>query len=246
MKSTRRDFLSFMGITGTAVLAGFANTGIAETESGGFRPGEHTLPELPYPYDALEPVLSTSILEIHHDKHHAGYVKGLNRAEMKLAEMRETGDYSMITHWERELAFHGSGHYLHSLYWDSLSPGGGGEPSLNFLKAINESFGSMTHLQKQLAAASGAVEASGWGVLAYHPWMRRLVVLQDEKHQNLTIWGAAPILVIDVWEHAYYLQYENRRMEYIENLMGILDWEGASKRYEALSGSNRNRKRQSP
>jgi Fe-Mn family superoxide dismutase len=186
--------------------------------------GKIELPPLPYAYDALEPVLDEETLHLHHDKHHAGYVKGLIRAEAKLKEARAKDDFSLIKHWEKEVAYHGSGHILHSLYWDGLSPTGKSKPSGKLAKAIQTSFGSYEVFVKQMVASTNAVEGSGWGILAYQPKFNKLVILQCEKHQNLTQWGSIPIFVIDVWEHAYYLQYQNRRLDYIKKLFTILNW----------------------
>ena len=192
-------------------------------------PEAYTLP--PLPYKSLEPVIDNATLALHHDKHHAGYVKGANAANDALAKAREAGDFALVKHWERELAFHASGHALHTLYWTSMRPGGRGEPSAALAQAMEASFGSREKMLAQFAAATKAVEASGWGVLAWEPLSQRLVVLQAEKHQDLTVWGAIPILVCDVWEHAYYLKYQNNRGAYVDAVLGILDWQSASERF---------------
>ena len=192
-------------------------------------PETYTLP--PLPYKSLEPVIDDATLALHHDKHHAGYVKGANAALEALAKAREAGDFALVKHWERELAFHASGHALHALYWTSLWPSGRGEPSAALAQAIEASFGGKEKMLAQFSAATKAVEASGWGVLAWEPLAKRLVVLQAEKHQDLTVWGAIPILVCDVWEHAYYLKYQNNRGAYVDAVLGILDWQSASERF---------------
>jgi Fe-Mn family superoxide dismutase len=197
--------------------------------------GECKLPPLPYAYDALEPYIDKETLTIHHDKHHAAYVNGFNTAMKKLEEARASGDYSLIKHWSREFAFNGSGHVLHSLYWLNMSPKGG-EPKGDLLEALKKSFGSLEQSKKQFVAATTGVEASGWGVLAYEPYMGNLVILQAEKHQDLTIWGVCPLLVCDVWEHAYYLKYQNRRAEYVDNFMKIINWEEVAGRYSKVKG----------
>lgn len=191
----------------------------------------HELPSLPYDYDALEPHIDEETLQTHHDKHHQGYVNGLNEAEDKLADARETGDYSLIKYWEREAAFHGSGHILHSLYWKNMTPDET-DPSPNIAEAIEESFGSLDACSDQFVAAAGAVEGSGWCTLAYRPMDDELVILQVENHQKLTQWGVHPLLVVDVWEHAYYLKYKNRRGEYLENFMEIINWDEVAERFE--------------
>lgn len=190
----------------------------------------HTLPPLPYPYEALEPHLDAATLHLHHDKHHQAYVDGLNNAEAKLAAARESGDYALIKHWERELAFHGSGHVLHTLYWENLSPQGGGAPSGNLAAALERDFASVERFQAQFTAAAAAVEGSGWTLLGWNPAFRSLQILQVEKHQDLTVWGVVPLLAIDVWEHAYYLKYQNRRAEYIKAWWNVVNWADVAER----------------
>lgn len=184
----------------------------------------HVLPPLPYAYNALEPHIDEATMKLHHDLHHKSYVDGLNNAEAKLAEAREKGDHGLVKHWSRECAFHGSGHFNHVLFWEIMSPQGGGRPSGDLADAINASFGDFDKFQTQFLAASNAVQASGWGVLAYRPQAKDLVILQSEHHQNLTQWGVIPILMVDVWEHAYYLKYQNRRAEYTKAFMNVVHW----------------------
>lgn len=187
--------------------------------------GKHRLPPLPYPYNALEPIISEDTLRIHHDHHHKGYVDGLNKAEMALAEVREKEDYTFIKYWENELAFNGSGHILHSIYWTILAPRGcGGEPGPNTVNEIIRRFGSFDAFIGQLVAATIKVEGSGWGVVVWNPSWNGLEILTAEKHQNLTQWGSIPILVLDVWEHAYYLDYQYNREEYVHSILELINW----------------------
>ncbi|WP_425590162.1 superoxide dismutase [Guptibacillus hwajinpoensis] len=192
--------------------------------------GEHTLPPLPYKYNALEPAISARIMELHHDIHHKSYVDGLNKAELALQEARKNNDFDLIKHWERELAFNGAGHYLHTLFWSVMSPKGG-KPDSELLSAIQESFGSFKQFKQQFTNAANKVEGSGWAILVWSPVSRRLEILQAEKHQNLSQWDIVPLLAIDVWEHAYYLQYENKRKQYIENWWSIVNWSEVNKRF---------------
>jgi Fe-Mn family superoxide dismutase len=199
---------------------------------GAFADGQYALPALPYATDALEPAYDKRTVEIHHDKHHAGYVKGLNAALAKLEEARKAGKFEDIKALSRDLAFNGSGHILHSIFWYSMTPGGAKcEGGLE--KAMVESFGSARAGMDQFVAATNAVEGSGWGVLAWEPVADRLLVLQAEKHQNLTIWGVVPLLVCDVWEHAYYLKYANMRGDWVKAFMTIANWPFAAARLEA-------------
>lgn len=194
----------------------------------------HQLPPLPYPYDALEPNIDEQTMRLHHDIHHAGYVKGLNNAESKLAEARASGDFSAVKHWSREAAFHGSGHLLHSIFWPNMIAASQAKlaPEGALVEAIDRDFGSFEAFKAQFIAASIAVEGSGWGILAYRPSDDTLVILTAEKHQNLTQWGVIPLLVLDVWEHAYYLNYQNRRGEYVKNFFNIINWDDVAARYE--------------
>lgn len=194
-------------------------------------PGQHKLPPLPYPYEALQPVISAVTLRIHHDRHHKAYVDGLNKAELKLVELRKTEDFDLIKYWENELAFNGSGHILHSIYWTIMSPvGTGGRPGSETLNQINRYFGNINAFQKQFTNAAEKVEGSGWTILTWQPTWRRLEILQAEKHQDLTQWSGIPILVLDVWEHAYYLDYQNRKQEYVNAWWKLVDWTEVERR----------------
>jgi Fe-Mn family superoxide dismutase len=182
------------------------------------------LPPLPYPEDALEPVIDKETVKIHHGKHFAAYVKGLNDTLDKMEKARIAGTFTDTKALSRDLAFHGSGVVLHWIYFNTIGPNAGGQPGGALLEAVNRDFGSYDTFWKQFAQTSKDVEGSGWGVLAWEPFSRRLVIMQAEKHQNLTSWGVMPLMVCDVWEHAYYLKYQNRRAEYVDNFAKIIDW----------------------
>jgi len=230
---SRRDVLKSVGLGTLAFSLGGAAGAKAATVTAGTNPGVCELPPLPYDYGALAPEIEESILRVHHGKHHAGYVRGLNATLKKLEAARASGDYSGIKALSRALAFHGSGHVLHTLYWHSMKPGAKGEPAGALRKALERDFSSLEAFKAQFLAATKEVEASGWGLLAYEPTGKRLVVLQVEKHQNLTIWGVVPLLVCDVWEHAYYVQYQNRRADYVDNFFKLIDWPAVAERYAA-------------
>ena len=202
------------------------------------KPGAHTLPPLPYAYDALEPVIDAKTLQIHHDKHHKKYVDDLNKTELALVGARNKGDYSSIKCLERDLAFNSSGHILHSIYWTIMTnPDAGGAPGDSFMNWIDWNFGSFNAFKAQFAAAAKNTEASGWGILGYNPAFCRLEILQCEKHQNLTQWGIIPILVCDVWEHAYYLKYQNMRDDYVDSWWRLVNWNEVERRFiSAFSG----------
>ena len=187
--------------------------------------GLHVLPALPYAYNALEPYIDAETLRIHHDKHHKAYVDGLNKAELKVAEARDSNNFELIKHWEREMAFHGAGHFLHSMYWKNMCPQGSGKPGAELLKVIENNFGSFEKFSTQFQAAGLAVEGSGWVLLVKNHSSGALAILTAEKHQDLTQWVTTPLLVCDVWEHAYYLKYQNRRADYLAAFMNVINWE---------------------
>lgn len=200
--------------------------------------GQHKLPPLPYPYNALEPVISENALRIHHNRHHKAYVDGLNKAELSLEKARKDNNLDLIKFWENELAFNGSGHILHSIFWTVMAPHGkGGLPGHNTLSEINRYFGNFNSFMEQFKAAAEKVEGSGWGILIWQPSWKRLEILMAEKHQNLTQWGGIPILVCDTWEHAYYLDYQNNRRKYIDAWWEIVNWNEVERRLlMALNG----------
>jgi len=195
----------------------------------------HVLPELPYPYNALEPYYDEQTVRLHHDIHHKGYVDGLNNAETKIAEAREKGDFALIKHWARELAFHGSGHILHTMFWENMKPTGGGAASGPIAEAINKEFDNFDRFKQQFSAAAAAVEGSGWAILAFNPYFAKLEILQAEKHQDLTQWGVVPLLVVDVWEHAYYLKYQNKRAAFIEAWWNLVNWDDVNQRWGKIA-----------
>ncbi len=197
--------------------------------------GRHQLPPLPYRYDALEPHISEEIMRLHHTKHHQSYVDGLNQAEKMMQKARETNQYGLLKHWEREAAFHGSGHYLHTIFWNNLTPNGGGNPHGRLLEQIKEDFGSVERFKRHFTEAAKSVEGVGWAILVWAPRPGRLEILHTEKHQFMTQWDTIPLLVLDVWEHAYYLQYKNDRSAYIESFWKIVNWRDVEERFVQAS-----------
>ncbi len=193
--------------------------------------GGHTLPPLPYPYNALEPYIDETTMRIHHDKHHKTYVDDLNKAEKKLQEARKSGNFDLVKHWERELAFNGAGHYLHTIFWDTMNPKGGGKPEGELLEQIKRDFGSYDAFHKQFSSAAEKVEGGGWAILVWSPRSHRLEILTAEKHQNLSQWDVVPLLPLDVWEHAYYLKHQNNRKDYINDWWNVVYWPAVAERY---------------
>ncbi|MDE5052047.1 superoxide dismutase [Niallia taxi] len=193
--------------------------------------GGHRLPSLPYAYNALEPYIDEAIMRLHHTKHHQSYVDGLNKAENMLVQARKDRKFELVKHWSRELAFHGSGHYLHTIFWNNMSPNGGGEPKGMLLEAIKDYFGSYDAFKQHFTEAAKAVEGVGWAILVWSPRARHLEILQSERHMLLTQWDTIPLLALDVWEHAYYLQYKNNRADYISNWWKIVNWKDVEERF---------------
>lgn len=192
----------------------------------------YTLPELPYDYAALEPHLSGQILAVHHDKHHAAYVNGANEVLERIAEAREQGVFTHIVGLEQTLAFNLSGHVLHSLYWQNMSPDGGGRPEGELAAAIAEDFGSFEQFHAQMSTATVGVQGSGWGVLSYEPIGDRLLVEQVHDHQSNVGVGSVPLLAFDAWEHAYYLQYRNVRADFVAAMWQVVNWPDVAQRFQ--------------
>ena len=191
----------------------------------------YTLPELPYDYAALEPAINGNILELHHDKHHAAYVKGANDTLEQLAEARDKGALGGLVGLEKTFAFNLSGHVLHSIFWQNLSPEGGDRPDGELAAAIDNDFGSFDAFKAQLTTATTGVQGSGWGVLAWDPLGERLVITQVYDHHGNVGMNTTPLLVFDAWEHAYYLQYKNVRPDYVTKLWDIVNWNDVAARF---------------
>ena len=194
---------------------------------------QYELPELPYDYTALEPHLSGEILELHHGKHHQAYVDGANATFEKLGEARTSGDFGTINQLEKNMAFHLSGHVMHSLFWTNMSPDGGGEPDGDLAAAVKEWFGSYDGFRAQLTEAAMNVQGSGWGALSWEPLAGRLIVEQVYDHQGNHGQGTMPLLAIDAWEHAYYLQYKNAKADFFTAIWNVFDWEDVAQKLKA-------------
>jgi len=195
---------------------------------------QYTLPELDYDYDALEPHLSAEILRLHHGKHHQAYVDGANVTFQKLGEARTSGDFGTINQLEKNMAFHLSGHILHSLLWRNLAPAAGGKPEGELSSAIDEHFGTFDGFRAQLTEAANNVQGSGWAALSWEPMAGRLIVEQIYDHQGNVGQGGPPLLVLDMWEHAYYLQYKNVKKDWVEAFWSIANWSDVADRFERV------------
>ncbi len=192
----------------------------------------YVLPDLDYSYDALEPHISAEIMELHHSKHHQAYVDGANAALSSLEAARDAGDMAAVNMFEKNLAFHLGGHTNHSVFWKNMSPEGGGEPTGALKEAIDASFGSLDAFKKQFTAAAMGLQGSGWAVLAYDSISGRLVTFQLYDQQGNVPVGTIPLLMLDMWEHAFYLDYKNVKGSYVDAWWNVVNWDDVAKRYE--------------
>ena len=192
----------------------------------------YELPDLPYDYDALEPHISGEIMQLHHDKHHATYVAGANTALEKLEKAREEGaDANEIRALSKNLAFNLGGHTNHSIFWKNLSPNGGGEPTGELAEAINRDFGSFEKFKDHFSAAATGLQGSGWAVLGYDHIAGRLIIEQLTDQQGNVSVDFTPLLMLDMWEHAFYLQYKNVKADYVKAVWNVFNWEDVAERY---------------
>jgi Fe-Mn family superoxide dismutase len=195
----------------------------------------YVLPKLPYDYNGLEPYISEQQLTIHHDKHHLAYVNGANAAFKKLGEARKSKAEIDVKAMLKELSFNIGGHQLHSIFWPTLAPagrGGGGEPTGKLADAINKEFGSFAQFKAEFSKAAASTEGSGWAALAIDVKTKQLAIMQIEKHNVNVYTGFYIVMVLDVWEHAYYLDYKNERPKFVEAFWNIVNWEKINKRFE--------------
>ena len=197
---------------------------------------KYTLPDLPYDYGALEPHISGKIMQLHHDKHHRAYVTGANEALDALADARARDDFSRTAALERQLAFNVSGHVLHSLFWQNLAPRAGGEPTGALADQVKRDFGDFPRFRAELNSAAATIMGSGWAALTWDPLSKRLLTAQIHDHQNEITQGGVPILVLDAWEHAYYLQYGPEKKTYFEAVWNVWNWADAGRRFESVRG----------
>jgi Fe-Mn family superoxide dismutase len=194
---------------------------------------QYRLPDLPYDYGALEPHISGKIMELHHDKHHKTYVDGANTAIEQLDEAREKSDFTRLGALEKALAFNLSGHILHSLFWQNMAPKAGGKPEGELAQAIQRDFGGFDQLKRQLSQAAATVMGSGWAALVWEPLGKRLLTTQIYDHQSNLSQAGIPLLVIDAWEHAFYLQYQNRKTEFFDAVWNVWNWKDVADRFAA-------------
>jgi Fe-Mn family superoxide dismutase len=192
---------------------------------------KYVLPDLDYDYGALEPHIIGPIMELHHGKHHAAYVKNANEAAVRLEEATATEDYTPLAALERSLAFNLSGHILHSIFWKNLAPKGGGKPDGDLGRAIERDFGSFDHFRGRMVAVASGIMGSGWAALTWEPLSERLLITQIYDHQSNLNQAGVPLMVIDAWEHAYYLQYQNQKAAFFKAVWHLWNWKDIAARY---------------
>lgn len=192
---------------------------------------EYVLPELPYDYSALEPHISGQIMELHHDKHHQAYVTGANGALGQLAEARQTGQLGTVNLLEKNLAFNLAGHVNHTVFWPNMSPDGGDKPDGDLAAAIDEQFGSFDAFRVHFTAAALGIQGSGWAILAWDSLGQQLIIEQLYDHQGNLAAGSVPLLMLDMWEHAFYLQYRNVKADYVQAWWNVASWADVTRRF---------------
>jgi len=193
---------------------------------------EFTLPALGYAYDALEPAYSAEMLELHYASHHQAYVDGVNKALASLAEVRDSGDFARINQLEKDLAFHYSGHLMHSIFWRNLAPNEGALPAGTLESRIEAAFGSTDAFRRQFGAAGASLQGSGWVALTWESMRGTLLIEQVHDHQDRSAIGTVPLLVMDMWEHAYYLQYRNKKEKWIVAFWELVNWADVARRLD--------------
>ncbi len=193
--------------------------------------GKFVLLPLPYAEDALEPFMDAETMHLHYTFHHGGAVKAANNDQAKIAEAIDGGNLETVDFWTKKLAYHFSSHLLHSIFWTNLGPKPT-QPRGTLLKRIERHFGSFDKFKGYIAETSKNIDGNGWGILGYQPYSDKLVVCQCENHEKLTQWGVIPILVIDVWEHAYYLKFRNKRADFVDALFQIIEWDNVAQRLD--------------
>ena len=233
----RKDFLKSSALlTGAALLSpgGLSAAGLVDNSMDKLvdDKGNFIQPPLPFTENSLEPYMDAETVHLHYTFHHGGAVKAANKDMAMIKEAMDKGDLTYADYWTKKSAHHVSSHILHSIFWTNLSAKKT-EPKGELLKQVEKHFGTVDKLKGLIASVSKTVEGNGWGILAYHPLTRQLVVLQCENHEKLTQWGAVPLLVIDVWEHAYYLKHKNKRDQFVDTLFNIINWDNVSQRLDA-------------
>jgi superoxide dismutase, Fe-Mn family len=233
----RKQFLKTGAILGGATLlpsnsllaANLSDNGMDKLvdESGNFIQAT-----LPYAQNFLEPSMDEETLGLHYTFHHGGAVKAANKDLQMIKKSMDENNLETVDYWTKKLSYHLSSHILHSIFWTNLT-NKKSDPKGELLKQIDKDFGSYDKLKSYLVKTSKDVDGAGWGILGYHPYTKKLTVMQCENHEKLTQWGVIPLLVIDVWEHAYYLKYKNKRGDFVDALFPIINWDNVAQRFDS-------------
>jgi superoxide dismutase, Fe-Mn family len=239
----RKDFLKSGTLAGAATLLATTNAFAQNLTNNPIDKlvdanGNYILQPLPYGESFLEPYMDAETMHLHYTFHHGGAVKGANKDLAMIKKAMDEGNLETVDYWTKKLSYHFSSHVLHSIFWTNLT-NKKTTPSGDLLKRIEKNFGSFDKLKALIAATSKNVDGNGWGILAYQPYSDSLTVLQCENHEKLTQWGAIPLLAIDVWEHAYYLKYKNKRQDFVDALFNILNWDNAAQRLDTAIKLNK-------
>ena len=232
----RKDFLqNSLILSGASLLPNNSVFAAAVTEGGIDKltdaNGNFALQALPYAENFLEPYMDAETTHLHYTFHHGGAVKAANTDLKKIREAIDASNFETVDYWTKKLSLHFSSHVLHSIFWTNLT-NKKTEPSGELLKRIEKNFGSYEKLKSYIAATSKNVDGNGWGILGYQPYSDSLTVLQCENHEKLTQWGVIPLLVIDIWEHAYYLKYKNKRADFVDALFNVINWDNVAMRLD--------------
>jgi Fe-Mn family superoxide dismutase len=232
----REDFLKNSLIIGGATILASSSVWAQNVSQSGLDKltdanGNFIHLPLPYSNNHLEPYMDEETLTLHYTFHHGGAVKGANKDLSMIKKAMEENSFETVDFWTKKLAYHFSSHILHTIFWTNLT-NKKTEPKGQLLKEIEKGFGSFDKLKSLIAATAKNVDGSGWGILGYQPYSQTLTILQCENHEKLTQWGVVPILVIDVWEHAYYLKYKNKRADFVDSLLNIIDWDNVAMRLD--------------
>lgn len=233
----RKEFIqNSLVLGGAAILPSNSVFAASVTESGLDRlvdeSGNFVQQKLPYSEGFLEPNMDAETMHLHYTFHHGGAVKAANTDLKKIREAMDTNNYETVDFWTKKLSYHFSSHVLHSIFWTNLT-NKQTSPKGELLKRIEKNFGTYDKLKSYIGSTAKNIDGSGWGILGYQPYSDSLVVLQCENHEKLTQWGVIPLLIIDVWEHAYYLKYKNKRADFVDALFPILNWDNVSMRLDA-------------
>lgn len=232
----RKQFIQSSLIMGGATILPSNSVFATSVKEGGIdrlvdQEGNFIQQTLPYSENFLEPFMDTETLHLHYTFHHGGAVKGANKDLQMIRKAMDENSLETVDYWTRKLSYHLSSHVLHSIFWTNLT----NKPILptgDLLKRIEKDFGGYDKLKLYLAKTSKDVDGNGWGILGYQPYTDKLTILQCENHEKLTQWGVIPLLVIDVWEHAYYLKFKNKRNDFVDNLFSIVNWDNAAQRLD--------------